>query len=326
MFGELDTLEKQLAGLPLLEIFEDPSITDLLFMGHERFFVERQGVLEPREPPFLEEKSYQAFLERLIVPTGRRQDARYPFLDGALADGSRFHLVFPPVSREGAILSIRKLRRASTLTLDDFVEEEHRHVIETIKAHAALGDNILVSGGTGVGKTTFLGLLMDALSPAIRWVVIEECQEIVTFTPHSVRLQGRPATADGVGEITLRMLLKNALRMRPDRLVLGECRGGEAFDLLQALMSGHAGSLGTIHASNAWGALHRLESLVGLAGTLLSPESVRLWISQSIRWVVHLEHRSGKRRLTELIRVEGLESMRYRVLPWFRIEKQDRNC
>jgi len=319
MLSDLIRLESQFVGkaAALLPFFEDDSVSDILIQGIDSAYVERNGRLESIPNPFTDRTSLDLLIERLMVSTGRRLDARSPFSDGVLGDGSRFHLVVPPASPSGPCVSIRKLKRRQPLTLLHFGEADlTRFLISELEAKK----NMLISGGTGAGKTTLLGLLISAVAPETRWLLVEETPEILTDVPHVVRLEAKPANAEGAGEITLRQLVRQTLRMRPDRIVVGECRGGEAFDMLQAMATGHSGSLGTLHASSAREALSRFECLVGLGEAGLPFEAIRRWIGQAVDWVVHVEREATARRITQVLKVEGTEGDKYRISPVFPLE------
>lgn len=315
------TLEEQLVreSAALLEFFAEASVTDILIQGSHRAYIERSGKLLEVTNPFLSRDAIERFIERLTLPTGRGIDARSPYLDGNLVDGSRFHLVLPPIAVNGPYICIRKLKAIQGVGLASFGPEG---VIASILESVRLGENLLISGGTGAGKTTFLNLMIRSLPTEIRWVVVEETREIEIPDPHHVVfLEARPPSPDGVGEVTLRTLIRNSLRMRPDRIVLGECRGEEAFDMLQAMSTGHGGSMGTIHANGALDALHRFEALVQLSGIAMEPVALRLWISRAVHRVVHLERSKSGRTVVESLRVTGVESDRYRIFPEYQIDR-----
>lgn len=308
------TLAAQLQGRSsaLLPLFEDESITDILLNGTGSLFVEREGVLEPRESPFSDRGHFQDFIERLLTPLGKRVDAAFPFADGRLSDGSRFHVLLAPLAVEGPFVSIRRWRRAENCPLESFGPPD---VVAWLVAKLVGGANVLVVGGTGSGKTTLVTRLLDRVPPEERILIVEESVEIRPRHPHVLHLEARPATPDGTGEVTLRQLLRNALRMRPDRLILGECRGEEAFDLLQALNTGHRGSLSTLHANGCRDGLRRLETLASLTG--FRGAALREWTASAVQIVVHLVREGGNRRIREVVSVRGLEGEAYRLQPEF---------
>lgn len=295
-------------------LYNDQDISDILINGCDSLFVERLGVLENFPNPFTKPTEVHDFIERLLVPIGRRVDAAQPYLDGRLTDGGRFHVILPPIASNGPYISIRKQKNPGIIQLSDFGPES---AIQPLLQAISARKNILVVGGTGAGKTTLLGRLLDSIAPTERIAIIEETAEIRSSHPHLIFLETRPASAEGIGEVTQRTLVKNVLRMRPDRLVIGECRGEEAFDMLQALNTGHAGSLGTIHANGPLDALNRLESLVLLTGYDLTPRVIRVWIAASIDFVVFLERNHGHRSIREILEITGLEGDLYRFLPLF---------
>ena len=236
------TLARQFVGraLSLLALMEDKAVTDILINGTQSLYVERAGHLVPENSPFTSVDSLLDFIERLVVPIGRRIDAAHPYLDGRLADGSRFHVILPPIAPDGPLISIRKHRSfCEPIPLGSFGSAE---IVDWLRTQMQRRKNILIAGGTGTGKTTLLSALLSEIPPAERLGIVEESLEIRCPHPHTFRLEARPASPDGSGEVTFRSLLRNTLRMRPDRIILGECRGGEAFDMLQAMNSGHPGS------------------------------------------------------------------------------------
>jgi pilus assembly protein CpaF len=308
-------LEQQFRGSAagLMTYLSDPEVTDILINGFHSLYIERAGQLQVAPNPFADAESLHDLIERMVVPLGRRIDAKQPYLDGSLCDGSRFHVILPPIASGGACISIRKFGRhhaplsgfgngEATGLLIDAVHRKH---------------NVLIAGGTGSGKTTLLSALLNLVDPAERIALLEESREAQTDHPHVVRLEARPAGPEGVGEVTLRDLVRNALRMRPDRIVVGECRGAEAFEMLQAMSTGHPGSLTTLHANSAAAALKRLEQLVLLSGLELPQRAVREWVSTCVDTVVFLKRRGPVRSVVEIVQVQGLEGEVYRVLPRF---------
>jgi len=299
----------------LRRFMEDEAVTDILINGPGKLFVERSGQLLEEPSPFLDPVSLQELIERLLVPIGKRVDASQPYLDGRMPDGSRFHILLPPIASDGPYISIRKFRKHfEPGNLTDMGPPDLMKWIER-QTHAR--KNFLICGGTGVGKTTLLARLLAEASPRERIAVIEETREIPMLHPHMVSLEARAATPDGVGEVTLRALIRNALRMRPDRIILGECRGEEAFDLLQAMNTGHRGSLSTLHANGGRDALRRLEGLVLLSGHGVPLSVVREWIGGTIDHVLHLYRESGRRQIGEVISLQGVEGGMYRIRPRF---------
>ena len=279
------------------DLLADPAVTEILVNGGGRVFVERGGRLEPAAVG-LDEPGVRRVVERIIAPLGLRLDRASPMVDARLPDGSRLHAILPPVAVDGTCVAIRRFgagrRRLGDFALAPGGEALLRWAIDA-------GWNLLLSGGTGAGKTTLLNALAGELPPEHRIVTIEETAELALGQPHVVRLEARPANAEGAGAVPVRALVRAALRLRPDRLIVGEVRGEEAFDLLQALNTGHRGSLCTIHANGPAEALARLESLVLLAGTGLPVDAIRAQIRLSVDAIVHVARRSDGRRAVEAI-------------------------
>lgn len=292
----------------LVPWFSDPKVTDVFINGTSSFFVERGAGLE-RHPSVFTEPGLRDFVERLVLPLGRRVDAAQPFLDGRVGDLGRFHAIFPPAVRSAPHLSFRIFRKSDKAQLASFGPTSYLE--EGLRA----GQNWILCGATGTGKTTLLCRLLDESPPEERIVVVEESREIQLDHPHVVTLEGRPVGPEGVGEISLRTLLRQALRMGPDRLVLGECRGEEAFDLIQAMNTGHRGSISTLHANSCRDALRRLESLVLLGSRGATLPAVREWVAGAVQGIAYLERRAGVRRITEVLEVRGLEGEVYRITP-----------
>jgi pilus assembly protein CpaF len=306
-------LSNQLVGSSavLLPWMLDPNINDILINGVDSFYVESDGMLRREINPFKTREALSDLIERLVFPLARSLDAAKPYLDGRMSDGSRFHIILPPIAVAGPVLSIRKFGKNAERSLSDFGPEG---VVDWIKEQIHSRQNLIVSGATGSGKTTLLAQILRNVPSSERIAILEESAELIVDHPHAVRLEARPPSADGKGEVNLQCLLRNALRMRPDRIAIGECRGGEAFDMLQAMNTGH-GCFATLHANGALDALKRLEALVLISGWSLSPSAVREWIASNIHAVVHLEKNGGERKISEIIRVQGLEGSVYRILP-----------
>ncbi|MCG8322157.1 MAG: CpaF family protein, partial [Cytophagales bacterium] len=247
--------------------------------------------------------------QRIVQQVGRRIDESNPLVDARLADGSRVNMIIPPLALDGPSISIRKFSR-NKVNLDAMARAGNlsREMATTLKVAARCRLNVLICGGTGSGKTTMLNAMSELIPPSERIVTIEDAAELQLQQPHVVRLETRPANLEGKGEITMRDLVKNALRMRPDRIILGEIRSSEAIDMLQAMNTGHDGSLGTIHANRPREALMRLENMVGMAGVNLSPMAVRTQIASAIDMIVQISRmRDGVRRITHVSEVMGME-------------------
>lgn len=317
-------IEKQFLGaaLGLFPFMQDENITDILINGTHSLFLEKNGSLVSENNPFKETKQIQDFIERLLIPIGKRMDAAHPYADGRLLDGSRFHILLPPIAVEGPFISIRKKKDHRQTPLENFGPSD---LIDWLKEQVRQKKNLLVAGSTGAGKTTLLCRLLEQAGAEERIAVIEETMEIQANHPHLIHLEARPPSPEGIGGVTLRTLLKNTLRMRPDRIVVGECRGEEAFDMLQAMNTGHNGSLGTIHASSAMDALKRIESLALLAGFQLPLKVVREWVGANLQTVIFLERLPEGRKITEVLTIHGLEGEVYRVTPRYKSRSKPLN-
>jgi pilus assembly protein CpaF len=291
---------------PLDAVLADDSVTEVLLNGPGRAFVERAGRLEPLALD-LDEAGLRAVVERVIAPLGLRLDRSSPMVDARLPDGSRLHAVMAPVAVEGTCVAIRRFG-APCLPLSGFgLPPDPSRFLEWA---VGAGWNLLLAGGTGTGKTTLLNSLSAAVPTGERIVTVEETAELRLAQPHVVRLEARPANAEGAGAISVRDLVRAALRLRPDRLIVGEVRGGEAFDLLCALNTGHDGSLCTLHANGPAEALSRLETLVALAGMSLPVEASRAQIRASVDGVVHLARRpDGSRAVEAIAEVSGADGV-----------------
>jgi len=291
-------LADEVGGLgPLEPVLADPDVTEVMLNGAGRAFVERHGVLQPIDLA-LDAAAIVQLVERVVAPLGLRLDRASPMVDARLPDGSRLHAVIPPLAVDGPCVTIRRFG-ARTLTLAEFgVGVAAQRFLEWV---VAAGWNVLVAGATSAGKTTLLNVLARAIPPDARIVTIEETAELRLARAHVVRLEARPANAEGAGAVGVRDLVRAALRMRPDRLVVGEVRGAEALDMLQAINTGHDGSLSTIHANGPVDALHRLETLALLAASGLPLDAVRAQIASSVDAVVFVGRRAGGVRRVEAI-------------------------
>ena len=293
-------------SIGLEALFADPDVSEILLNGGGGAFVERSGRLEAVTVD-LDENGVRRAVERIIAPLGLRLDRSSPMVDARLPDGSRLHAVLPPVAVDGTCVAIRRF--GGRRDLADF--GLGAVAVDLLRRLIAAGWNLLLSGGTGAGKTTLLNVLAGEVSPRERIVTIEETAELSLGQSHVVRLEARPPNAEGAGGVPVRALVRAALRLRPDRLIVGEVRGEEAFDLLQALNTGHSGSLCTIHANGPADALARLESLVLLAGVGLPVEAVRAQIRSSIDAVVHVARRAdGDRTIESIAELAGSSGLR----------------
>jgi pilus assembly protein CpaF len=287
---------------PLEELLADPEVEEVMVNGAERVYVERGGVVEATEVRFADEDELRNAIERILAPLGRRVDELSPMVDARLGDGSRVNVVIPPLAIDGPAVSIRRfgVRRPGP---DELVELGTLNAEQRDRLEEAVGErrSVLVSGGTGSGKTTLLNALSSFVASRERVVTIEDAAELRLQQPHVVRLESRPAGVEGRGEVTIRDLLRNALRMRPDRIVIGEVRGPEALDLLTALNTGHDGALSTVHANSAADALSRLETLALMAGVGLPHAAIAEQVRRGIDLVVQMERRPDGARVVSAV-------------------------
>jgi pilus assembly protein CpaF len=294
---------------PLEPLLADESISDILVDGPNRIYVERAGKLEPTEISFADDQHVMNVATRIVTLVGRRIDESTPLVDARLPDGSRVNVIIPPLALDGPMISIRKFSKRQ-ITLAKMVEQgnisQAMATVLTIAAKARL--NILVSGGTGSGKTTLLNALSQMIDPSERIITIEDAAELQLQQPRVGRLETRVPNLEGKGAVTIRDLFRNALRMRPDRIIVGEIRGSESMDMLQAMNSGHDGSLGTIHASGPREALTRIENLLEMSGVSLPTKAARAQIAAALDLIVQVSRMSdGKRRVTSIVEVIGME-------------------
>jgi pilus assembly protein CpaF len=294
---------------PLEPLLRDDTITEIMVNGPKKVYIERNGKIERTNVVFEDDEHLMRIIERIVAPLGRRVDESMPYVDARLPDGSRVNIVIPPISLIGPVVTIRKFYR-TPLTVEDLIRRGSAtpEVMEFLKACVQARINIVVSGGTGSGKTTLLNILSGFIPEGERIITIENAAELQLRQEHVVTLETRPPNIEGKGEITMRDLVINALRMRPDRIIVGECRGGEAFDMLQAMNTGHEGSMTTIHANSPRDALARLENMVLMAGTDLPHRAIREQIAMAIDLIVQTARmRDGSRKIVSLTEVQGLE-------------------
>ncbi|PKB14521.1 pilus assembly protein CpaF [Novosphingobium kunmingense] len=300
----------ELLGLgPLEPLLQDETINDILVNGHDTVFVERFGVLERVATRFQDEKHLLRIIQKIVSAVGRRVDESSPFVDARLADGSRVNAIVAPLAIDGSLLSIRKFSK-KPISMDKMIEfgSMPAQVAPILQAIVKSRLNVIISGGTGSGKTTLLNALSSYIDERERIVTIEDSAELQLQQEHVARLETRPANIEGRGEVNQRDLVKNALRMRPDRIILGECRGGEAFDMLQAMNTGHDGSMTTIHANTPRDAMSRVEQMIGMSGIDVSPRSARAQIASAINVVIQIGRLSdGKRKMLSLSELTGME-------------------
>ncbi len=304
---------------PLETLLNDESITEIMVNRHDQIYVERGGRLTSIAATFSNDQAVMSVIERIVTPLGRRIDESAPMVDARLLDGSRVHAVIPPLALKGPTLTIRKFPRRRLDAEALLNGGSWNESIQQFLAHAVERKlNIVVSGGTGSGKTTLLNVLSNFIPAQERVITIEDAAELTLSHEHLVTLEARPANLEGRGAVTIRDLLRNALRMRPDRIVIGECRGGEALDMLQAMNTGHEGSLTTLHANSPRDALARLEILVLMAGMSLPLTAIREQIASTIDLVVQIgRFPDGRRRITAVAEVSGIESGRIQVQALF---------
>ncbi len=306
----VELLLDDMLGLgPLEPLLADEALTDIMINGPAQVYVERRGKLELSDVTFRDNDHVLNIARRIVSVIGRRVDETVPLVDARLQDGSRVNIIIPPLAIDGPSISIRKFAKKS-ITLDVMKQQNNvsEQMATVLKIAARSRLNILISGGTGSGKTTLLNALSQMIDERERVVTIEDAAELQLQQPHVVRLETRPANLEGTGEITMRDLVKNSLRMRPDRIILGEVRGSEAVDMLQAMNTGHDGSLGTVHANRPREALTRLENMVGMAGINLPAKAVRTQIAAALDMIVQVSRmRDGMRRVTHITEVIGME-------------------
>ena len=304
-----DVLNEVMGLGPIEPLVKDDTVSDILVNTYDKVFVERRGQLELTDVKFKDERHLLRIINRIVSAVGRRVDEAQPMVDARLPDGSRVNAVIPPLAVDGALLSIRKFAR-ERLTIEKLIE------VETLtKETARLLDaivrgrlSVLISGGTGTGKTTLLNAMSACIDQRERIVTIEDAAELQIQQIHVARLETRPPNIEGKGEVTQRDLVKNALRMRPDRIILGEVRAGEAFDMLQAMNTGHEGSMTTIHANSCRDALYRLEQMIGMSGLELPAGTMKAQIASAIHVVIQIERMmDGKRRIMSVQEVTGME-------------------
>ena len=304
-----DLVDEMTGFGPIEPLLKDPTITDILINTHKNCFVERFGKLQETTVHFKDDAHLLRIVHKIVAAVGRRVDESSPICDARLADGSRVNAIVPPLSIDGPALTIRKFKK-DKLTLDQLVKfgaisPEGAEILQII---GRVRCNVLISGGTGSGKTTLLNCLTNYIDRDERVITCEDTAELQLQQPHVVRLETRPPNIEGEGEITMRDLVKNCLRMRPERIIVGEVRGPEVFDLLQAMNTGHDGSMGTIHANTPRECLSRIESMIAMGGFTLPAKTVREIISTSVDVVIQAARlRDGSRRITQITEVIGME-------------------
>jgi pilus assembly protein CpaF len=318
----------ELLGLgPLEPLLADETITDILVNGYRTVFVERNGLLEKESTRFQDERHLLRIIQKIVSAVGRRIDESSPFVDARLADGSRVNAIVAPLAIDGSLLSIRKFAK-KRISMQRLVElgSVPAPVSEVLSAIVRSRRNVLISGGTGSGKTTLLNALSSFIDGRERIVTIEDSAELQLQQEHVARLETRPPNIEGRGEVTQRDLVKNALRMRPDRIIVGEVRAGEAFDMLQAMNTGHDGSMTTVHANTARDALARVEQMIGMSGVEVSNASARAQIASAVNIVIQIGRQAdGRRRLLSLAEITGMEGQTISMQEIFRFKMTGRS-
>jgi pilus assembly protein CpaF len=321
----IEDVEDEVGGLgPLAPLLRDPDIDDIIVNGAHRIYVERGGKLTRVETRFRDDAHLMNIVHRIVGQIGRRVDEATPYVDARLSDGSRVNIVIPPVAIDGPMVSIRKFRM-EMLAIEDFVARQSMSADMARYLGAAVRSrlNILVCGGTGAGKTTLLNMLSSFIGDHERLITIEDAAELQLRQEHVVRLETRPANADGSREVGTRDLLRNALRMRPDRIILGEVRGVEAVEMLQAMSTGHDGSMATLHGNSPRDAFARLEMLLGFGGLQNDVKAVRRFVANSVQLIVHIQRlANGARRIMSVTEVTGIEGEAYSLNELFIFEEK----
>lgn len=320
----VNDVQHELFGLgPLEPLLADPTISDILVNSHHTIYIERRGKLESTNVAFKDDEHLMRVIERIVSSVGRRIDESSPMVDARLQDGSRVNAIIPPLSIDGPVLSIRRFG-SDPLRMSALIDNKAltKDIADMMQMCVTARLNLLISGGTGAGKTTLLNALSAYIPETERIVTIEDSAELQLQQPHVVRLETRPPNIEGRGEVTQRDLVRNALRMRPDRIVIGEVRGGEAIDMLQAMNTGHDGSLTTIHANTPRDSLARLETMIQMTGMRLSDRAMRQQIASALNLVVQVARLSdGSRRVTSISEITGMEGETITMQEIFQYER-----
>ena len=319
-----EIIDEMIGFGPIEPLLKDPTVNDILINTHKTCYVERFGKLERTKVHFKDEAHLLRIINKIVAGIGRRVDELSPMVDARLPDGSRVNIAIRPISVDGPMVSIRKFSE-KPFSMDKLIEvgSIRPQIVDVLEAAVRGRISMIISGGTGSGKTTLLNALSNFIPSDERLITIEDAAELQLQQPHVGRLETRPANAEGKGEIRQRELVKNALRMRPDRIIVGECRGEEAFDMLQAMNTGHEGSLTTIHANSPRDAIKRLEQMVAMAGITMSQSSIRSTIASAIRVVIQLARLpDGKRRVISVSEITGMEGDVMQMQEIFRFVKE----
>lgn len=307
---------------PIEVLMADEEVSDIMINGHRQVFIERQGKILLTDIRFGSERHLLSVVQKIVSIVGRRIDESSPMVDARMPDGSRFNAIIPPLALDGCLVSIRKFKKQK-MNLKSYVDygSMSEPMFRFLAVCASIRLNIIVSGGTGSGKTTLLNALSGYIDRGERIVTIEDAAELQLQQPHVLRMETRPANMEGAGEVTQRQLVKNALRMRPDRIILGEIRGDEVVDMLSAMNTGHDGSMGTIHANSPRDAISRIENLVGMSAVNIGTASLRQQIASALHLVVQIaRQRDGRRRITQIEEVIGLEGEHIRTQTLFQFK------
>ncbi len=321
---EGDVFNEAMGLGPLEDLLADDSVSEIMVNGPDRVYVERRGKLQLSDCQFVDDASVLAIIERIIAPLGRRCDESQPYVDARLADGSRVNAIIAPLALSGPTLTIRKFSKTA-LTSDDFIRlgTWTHNAAEFMRLCVLLRKNIIVAGGTGSGKTTLLNLLSSFIPHTERIITVEDAAELRLQQPHVVRLEARPPNIEGKGAVPIRDLVKNCLRMRPDRIIVGECRGGEALDMLQAMNTGHDGSLTTVHANSPRDVISRLETMVLMSGMELPSRAIREQIASAVDLIIHESRLAdGSRKVVAITEVTGLEGNQIVMQDLFTFESE----
>src|SRR5687767_1936913 len=320
----VNDVQHELFGLgPLEPLLKDPTISDILVNSHDTIYIERRGKIEATNVRFKDDEHLMRVIERIVSSVGRRIDESSPMVDARLQDGSRVNAIIPPLSIDGPVLSIRRFG-ADPLRMSSLIENKAltKDIAEMLEMCVKARLNLIISGGTGAGKTTLLNALSAYIPETERIVTIEDSAELQLQQPHVVRLETRPPNIEGRGEVTQRDLVRNALRMRPDRIVIGEVRGGEAIDMLQAMNTGHDGSLTTIHANTPRDSLSRLETMIQMTGMRLSDRAMRQQVASAVDLVIQVARLTdGTRRITSISEITGMEGETITMQEIFQFER-----
>lgn len=316
---------REISGLgPVEDLINDPSISEIMINGRDSIYIEKNGQLIRTARNFSSDEMILAMIDRILAPLGKRIDISSPSVDARLNDGSRMHAIIPPLSLQGPVVTIRKFA-LTKLHIDDLIKlgTLSSDCADYLKMAVRNKKNIVVAGGTSSGKTTLLNVLAAEIHDGERTVVIEDSSELKLPQRHTIYLEARPPNIEGTGEVTIRDLVRNCLRMRPDRIIVGECRGGESIDMLQAMNTGHEGSMTTLHSNSPRDALSRLETMVLMSGVELPLRAIREQIASAIDVIVHLgRYSGGKRSITSIAEVCGTEDSTILTQELFRLRKR----